>query len=251
MRLRRLSRSPWVFWSAVAVLASATGLTASRYVATAREQAARYGPLRPVVVAVGDVDPGEVVETGDVSVRLMPTGIVPDAGFAEARDVVGRTAVVKLLGGTPVVRGHLAPWGLQGIAALLPPGTRAVAVPTGSASVPLRRGDLVDLLATFGSEVKGAGASEIAGEPTFPVAMAAPVVDVGDEAVTVAVHPAEAKAVAFAIGHGAVTLTLTTPGNGQEPARAPPPPPPPGRPRTAGTTSTAPPAAPATPPALP
>lgn len=256
MRLRRFSRSPLVFWSAVAVLASTTGFIASGYLDAARRQASRYGPLRPLLVAARDVDAGEVVRSGDLVVREVPAAMVPQRGLVDRRDAVGRTVVVKLFAGSPVLRGHLAPWGLHGIAALLPEGTRAVAVPTGSASVPVRRGDLVDVLATFEPQPAdgasgGPAARGAAAEPTFPVAVAAPVVDVGREAVTVAVHPEDAKAVAFAVGRGAVTLTLTTPGSEREPGRGPPFPAPPGRPRTAGTTSTAPPGGPATPPALP
>jgi hypothetical protein len=73
------------------------------------------------------------------------------------------------------------------VAALLPPGTRAVAVPTGEASAPVRRGDVVDVLASFDPSTTGSG------EPTVAIAAGALVVDVGDGVVTVAVLPEEAS----------------------------------------------------------
>src|SRR5437870_1135925 len=77
--------------------------------------------------------------------------------------------------------------------------------------------------------------------PTFPVALGALVVDVGDESAAVAVTPDEAARVAFALTSGAVTLALASPadddpgndaglsGSSSPPAPAPPDPPSPGR----------------------
>jgi Flp pilus assembly protein CpaB len=81
-----------------------------------------------------------------------------------------------------------------------------VAVPNGRPGLALVRGDEVDVLATFDP----AGAAEGA-PPTFPVAVAALVVDVGDESAAVAVTPDEAARVAFALASGVVTLALASP----------------------------------------
>lgn len=196
-RRLRLSRSPFVFWLAVAGLALLTASVVARAVGSAQSLAARYGPLRPLVVAARPVAAGAVLSGGDVDVRLVPASFRPPGAFSSAGDVKGRTPVVPLLAGEPVLPGHLAPDGLSGVAALLPAGTRAVAVPTGTSSPPLERGDVVDVLATLD------------GGPTLAVAVDAPVVDVGQDAATVAVTPEEAKAVAFAVATGAVTVTLT------------------------------------------
>ncbi|HEX7276722.1 MAG TPA: hypothetical protein VF244_05050, partial [Acidimicrobiales bacterium] len=89
-------------------------------------------------------------------------------------------------------------------------------------------GDTVDVLATFDP----AGAAEGVA-PTFPVAVAALVVDVGDESAAVAVTPDEAARVAFALASGVVTLALASPAAVSESSSpagpAPPAPPPPGR----------------------
>jgi Flp pilus assembly protein CpaB len=150
---------------------------------------------------------------------------------------VGRTVVVPLFRGASVVVGNLAPDGLQGLAALLPADSVAVAVPTGTSSVPLRRGDRVDVLATFDPPAPGE-------EPTFAVAESALVVDVGPEAASVAVAPEAARRVAYAVAAGTVTLAVTAAVTPVPPA--PLPPPAPGTQRTAGTTASVPPAAPTT-----
>ena len=237
MRLRRLARSPLAYWVAVVALAAVTASLVARQVDTAGAQAALYGRLRPIVLATHTVEIGSVVRAADVAVRSMPAAFLPTGALATTDVVVGRTVAVPLFQGSAVLAGHLAPDGLEGVAALLPAGTRAVAVPAGPASVVVRRGDRVDVLATFDPPPAGE-------EPTFPVAEAAPVLDVGPEAVTVAVAPEEAKRVAYAVAAGVVTLTLTAEVTPAVPARLPRPAP--GTPRTGGTSGSAPPAAPAT-----
>lgn len=238
MRLRRLIRSPFAYWVAVVALAAFTASTIAGQVDRAGAQVARYGRLRPVVTAARPIEVGAVLRQDDVVVRTMPAAFLPEGAVAVTGDVVGRTVVVPLFRGSPVVVGQLAPDGLEGVAALLPAGGRAVAVPTGPASVALRRGDRVDVLVTFDPPPAGE-------DPTFPVAEAALVVDTGPEAVTVAVEPEEALRVAYAVAAGVVTLVLTAAGTPAPPAR--PAPQPPGTPRTGGTTGSVPPSAPATP----
>lgn len=238
MRLRRLARSPLAYWVAVVALAAFTAFTVAGQVDRAGAQAALYGPLRPVVTATRAVELGAVVGAGDVAAGSLPASFLPEGALGATGAVVGRTVVVPLLPGVPVVAANLAPDGLEGLAALLPAGHRAVAVPTGPTSVTLRRGDRVDVLATFDPPPAGE-------DPTFPVAEAAPVIDVGPEAVAVAVAPGDAHRVAYAVAAGVVTLVLTGEGTPAGPGR--PGPAPPGTPRTAGTTGSAPPSAPATP----
>ena len=236
--LRRLARSPLAYWVAVIALACFTAFAVAGQVDKAGAQAARYGRLRPVVTAARAVEVGAVLAPADVAVRAMPAAFLPEGALSVTGTAVGRTVVAPLFPGVPVVAGNLAPEGLAGLAALLPPGSRAVAVPAGGDSVALRRGDRVDVLATFDPPPAGE-------DPTFPVAEAALVVDVGPEAVAVAVAPDEALRVAYAVAAGVVTLALTAEVRPAAPAR--PDRPAPGTPRTGGTTGSAPPGAPATP----
>ena len=203
MRLRRLSRSPLLFWAAVAVLALLTASVVGRLVGRAQAEAARYGSLRTAAVATRAVEVGAVLDAGDVALRRVPAAFLPEGWVGSPEEVLGRTVVAAVFPGQALVRAQLAPEGMRGIGAALPPGGRAVGVPTGPAGPPLEKGDVVDVLATFDPEAAGGG------DPTFPVASAALVVDVGEESATVAVTAEEANRVAFAVAHGMVTLAVT------------------------------------------
>lgn len=232
-RSARITRSPIAYWLVVGVLALLTGMVAARIVGNAGALASRYGPLRPVVVAVRALEPGSVVAADDIEVRHVPGSLVPDGAVPSPEDADGRTAVAPLFPGIPIVAAQLAPGGRRGLTALLPPGSRAVAVPNGRPALSLVRGDTVDVLATFDPADAAEGVA-----PTFPVATAALVVDVGDESAAVAVTPDEAVRVAFALASGVVTLALTAPtpaggdglsGSSSPAAPARPAPPSPGR----------------------
>jgi len=215
-RFPRISRSPLAYWLLVAVLALLTGMVSARVMGNAGALASRYGPLRPVVVATRALEPGSVVGVGDLDVRQVPGSLVPDGAVATVTDAAGRTVLVPVFAGVPVVAAQLAPDGRRGLGALLPPGSRAVAVPNGRPALALVRGDTVDVLATFDP----AGPAE-GGPPTFPVARGAVVVDVGDDSAAVAVSPEEAARVAFALASGVVTLALASPAPAVAPAGPP------------------------------
>lgn len=87
------------------------------------------------------------------------------------------------------------------VAAALPDGTRAVAVPV-SGALPVQEGDHVDVIAAGDPLVEGGPAGVTA------VAEAALVVDVAEEAVTVAVPAADAPDVAWQATQGTTTLVL-------------------------------------------
>jgi len=260
LALRRLARNPFVFWAATAVLVVATGSAVARTVAASRADAARYGPLRPMLVATRPVAVGSTVAPADVDVRMVPAGVLPDRALATPDDARDRTVVVALLPGVPVVRDHLSPDGRRGVAALLPPGRRALAVPLDAPAPPLRPGDLVDVLATFdgrparadaaASPVGSASGDGLDGTEPFAITVAESVAvlhvttdaDTPTPAVTIAVTPEEAARVAMAVGSAAVTLALAGPepvagdedaSFSERPAApARPLPRPPGRPRT-------------------
>jgi Flp pilus assembly protein CpaB len=207
VRLRLLSRSPLAYWAAVAALALVTTLAVSQLVGRARTEAARYGSPRAVVIATRDIGVGSQLGGGDVIVRTLPSALVPPDAVGDPAQARGRVVVVPVFEGQPVVRRQLAPWGRTRAAALLPPGKRGISVAAGPAAAKLAKGDTVDVLATFDPATPGAAGKE----PTFPVAVAASVIDVGGESVTIAVDPEEAKRVAFATAHGAVTVVLSSP----------------------------------------
>lgn len=204
VRARRALARPLVRRSCVAVLAVATAVSVVSAADAAGAARDRWGRTRTVAVATRDLEPGEVLDAGAVETRELPAGLLTPGALADAPE----RAVVRhpILAGEPLVPDRLAPHGLAGPAALLGPGERAVAVPVGPAGVPpLAVGDLVDVVTVVPA------AAEARSEPAFPLVERATVVDVVDDAVTVAVPGADAARVAWALSNGTVVLALAGP----------------------------------------
>lgn len=199
----RARRSRSIRWAWAAAVAIAVGGWVSSVTNEAESRAHRFGQLVEVAVAARPVATGALLTPGDIDWRQIPRSFLPDS--APVRQPVGRVATADLLMGDVVVAGRVAPSGLRGPAALLPRHHKAIAVERSTTTPRLRLGDRVDLLATFPPELSGDG------DPTFPVARQARVIDVGSESVTVAVSAVEAPRVAYAISAGTVTLVLTGP----------------------------------------
>jgi pilus assembly protein CpaB len=183
-----LSRLPTV------VAALAVGWLTTSVIEGATADVRRLGPMVDVPVAARPVEAGVVLAEDDLAWRRVPRGVLPAGDVARSPD--GATTLVPLAEGEVLLVAKLAPDGLRGPAALVPPGSSAVAVPAPKdGRPPLRRGDRVDVLAA--TDEGGA-----------PVALGAPVVEVAEEVVTVAVSAEEAPAVAFAVARGIVVLAL-------------------------------------------
>jgi Flp pilus assembly protein CpaB len=216
MRLYRLRRHPVGAWLLTFLLAAlAYGLVA-RAQGVAASAVRRWGRVVPVVVVRRPVLAGAAVVSADVAVVSAPARLVPSGSAAldSAGEAVGRTALVALVPGEILLRSRLAPDGLTGVAALVPPGMRAIAIPLGgsgggsdsSASGALRLsvGDAVDVLATFPTD-------PASGPPTITVASSALVVEVRADAVTLAVPAPAAARIAYALARASLTLTLSPP----------------------------------------
>lgn len=198
----RFRHHPWLFWLFAVSLALFTGLTVARLLNEAASRAERLGGLRDVRVTTRSIGAGHQIGAGDVAVRRLPAALLPEGPVAASP--AGHTTLVPLAAGEVVLEAKLAPWGVEGVAALVPPGRRALAVPVAQGGLALRRGNHVDVLATFET-------AEGDTEPTFAVASTAQVLDVAEESVTVAVSVEEAARVALALSRGTVTLAATVP----------------------------------------
>ncbi len=199
--LGRLGRRPVLWWLATLLLSGLTAQLVTGALARAEAAAARYGTTQAVLVTTRAVDAGEVLGAGAAEVRDVPAGFVPPG--AAGIEALGSRASEALHEGEVVHVGRLAPEGLSAVAALLPPGTRGIAVPVDAGALPLVVGDAVDVLATV-AEVTEAGG----GPPTATLASRAPVVDVQEAAVTVAVPDDDATRVAYAVTTGIASLAL-------------------------------------------
>jgi Flp pilus assembly protein CpaB len=192
-------------WAAAAVLAvAAVGLVTS---ATSRAHAtlAGYGHLERVAVTTHRLDPGAVVGSGDVTWRELPPAAI--AAEASTDSPVGRTVVAPMAAGEVVSRLRLAPDGLGPLAALVPAGDRAVAIPLRPSSLPLQPGDRVDVVAPRPAAADRDGGAGRGGGATV-VARAAPVLRVQSDSVVVAVPQGEREAVAAALAQGTPVLAL-------------------------------------------
>ena len=197
----RLRREPRLWWLVVLTSAAATGLSVSHVLGTAEATRRAWGSTEPVLVVRHDVRAGGTLSALDVEVVDFPAGLAPAGALDELPD--GAVTRVDLSAGEPLLPRRLAGHDLSPLAAALPEGTRAVAIPTEPGTAPpLAAGDRVDVLVVVAAEAAGDG------PPGFAIADDALVVSVDDDAVTVAVERDAAPRVAAALGLGAVTLAL-------------------------------------------
>jgi Flp pilus assembly protein CpaB len=154
------------------------------------------------VVARHRLDVGAVVRAGDVTVASWPDALIPRGAVRDVGAVEGRIVVDVIHPDEPVRTERLAPDGLHGVAALVPAGWRALAVPIGSAPLTLSIGDRVDLVAAVPES------STSSASPSFVLAANALVVAVDDRAATVAVPADDAPRVALGIATGTVVPAL-------------------------------------------
>jgi Flp pilus assembly protein CpaB len=185
----------------VAVAAATTAVLVTSVLSSAQAVRAGWGDTRPVAVVRRAVDAGARLAPGDVEVVDWPDALVPSDALSHLPDRA--IARVALADGEPLLATRLVRGGAGRVAATLPSGTRAVAVPTAPGTAPpVEVGDRVDVLVAVAPDAAGGG------PPGFAVATDALVVAVADDAVTVAVERSEAPRVAAALGMGAVTLAL-------------------------------------------
>jgi pilus assembly protein CpaB len=141
----RMSRVMLVLSAALAVLAT---MAVQARLRALEVRAAAGGPHRAVVAAATNLDRGTVLEEGmlevvQMPVRYLPPGSIRDPGVASGRVLAGPVAA-----GEPLTEARLAPPGGP-VAALVPPGLRAVPVPSALPSIAVVPGDLVEVHATY------------------------------------------------------------------------------------------------------
>ena len=201
--LLALRRRPRYRRVLVAGLAATCGALVAGVVQRAEHAAAAWGERVPVLVATRDLDAGDLLDERNTRVVHHPALLVPDGALAERPD--RRRVADDVFAGEVLHQARLAPAGRSAVAARLPAGTVAVAVPVEPGlAPPLTVGDRVDVLVALGADAAGDG------PPGFALTVGAPVVDVSDTAITIAIPHAAAPRLAVAFGAGAVTLALAS-----------------------------------------
>lgn len=153
MRFLPFRRSLPLSSKVFAVLAVVLGAAAFLVVRAERQ---RYEALRPVVgppvtVVFSEVDlpRGSVLQAASLTTREVPQAFVPPGALPSVERAAGRVLSADVAAGEAVTTTRLATDGVGPLAALVPPGLRAVGI---TAPVPagLRPGDRIDLMATYG-----------------------------------------------------------------------------------------------------
>jgi Flp pilus assembly protein CpaB len=194
-------RRPALRWALTAAAALAVGLPVAALARSAEEARAAWGVTRTVAVATRDLDVGQVLRAGDTHLVALPERVLPEDPFP--RDPTGRVVHSPVFEGEVLVGARLARPGLVGVAAALPEGTRAVAIPFEAGTTPpVEVGQRVDVIVALPPEQAGDG------PPGIVVAVGAPVLAVSEAAVTLAVDADTAPRVAVALASGAVTLAI-------------------------------------------
>ena len=225
VRARRIMVRPVVRRLLVLMVAAGTGLTVVALVRSADQARDRWGATRTVAVARHDLAPGETIDGGSAELRELPEAAVATEALAAVP--VGAVVRQPVAAGEPLLGDRIAPGGLTGVAALVPAGHRAIAIPVEPLGVPrVVVGDQVDVLAVLApapalaapaadgseetdpSEVDSLDGLATVGQTAMPVVERAVVVDVADGAVTIAVAERDVPAVATALAYGPVLLTL-------------------------------------------
>lgn len=188
---RRLRRHPVAYWLVAIALIAITVSSVARLTDAASAERARWGELRPVVVAGRDLRPGDPLRGAHV--ERVPAALVPRGAL---RSLADATVVSWIAAGEVVLARRVTPAGLSATAARLPRGTRGVAVPVGQAPLPVEVGDRVDVIAAFDDRAT-------------TIAVGAEVVAEDEAAVTIAVDRQDAAQVAYAVSAATVTLVLS------------------------------------------
>jgi Flp pilus assembly protein CpaB len=201
-----LRRSAWLWWTLTIALALLTATVVGSSIGQATRGAHAWGSERTVWIVQQTVEAGDVIAAAAVRRTALPRGVIPEGALAAATPPVGDATRVAPAPGEVVLAARLAQRGARGVAAMLPPGARAVALPNDEHTPVVRVGDRVDVIATFdvGDDLENANTAA----PAVAVAAGAEVLAVAPRALTVAVAADDAPRVAFALAKGAVTVVL-------------------------------------------
>ena len=236
----RLLRRRSVYWTlAVGLILLTIGVTYSQN-RRASSIISSFGEQRDVLVAARDLERGEAISREDFRIEQRPAGFVPlgalrwegEAGGAGGLEGAGSPSGGFGLEG-PAISGEWneqIAWGVEwsaeswdddqvalepiyageilvsgrvgaGEDLRIPPGTSAIAVPTGENRLSLNRGDRVDLLGSFPDGPTGEVSVLLVAQNAF-------VVETADRSITVAVQSAELPGVVRGLTHGVVTIVL-------------------------------------------
>src|ERR1039457_2645142 len=105
------------------------GLVVSLFFYRLAAQGRSSGPEKTLVVAAQPLPPGASIAAEAVKTVRVPEKLFPHGGFSKVEEGVGGPVVTSIQPGEPVVEARIAPRGSGfGVAPMIPPGMRALAV---------------------------------------------------------------------------------------------------------------------------
>ena len=217
MLRRKLPVSAIVFGS-LALVCGVAALLAMQSWAQRLERTRPDGG-EPVGVAVitRDLPRGVTIAPDMVRDAIVPAAFVPPTAVASAADALGRVLAADVAGGEVLTGTRLAGSASGPIAALVPPGFRAVVVPTGLPTDPVRPGDLVDVLAAFGGTqshvetvAEGLEVARVLSPEEMPSGVTGTTGAEGPSLILLA-DPFTAEDLAFALAFAKITVTIDAP----------------------------------------
>lgn len=177
-----VARHPWSYWLVIALLAGATGVTATQAVARVDSTRRSWGEQKSVWIATTAIEPGQPISAQR---RDVPRAVLPAAAVVVVPS--GAIARQRLGAGEIVTDADVAP---RGTAALVPDGWVAFAVP-----------------ASIDHFTVGDHLHVYSNDAFVAVGL---VVDVGEAELMVAIPDGSAPVMSAALLANAVTLGLTS-----------------------------------------
>lgn len=216
---RRSGTRAAIFWAFALVAGLSTALFISRYLSNRPGGAAVV--MTKIVVAAVDLPLASKIKPEDLTLSEWPTDHLPLGAVRDPKDLVGRILLSRVLTGQPVLPGMLAAKNAgNGLAALIPPNMRAMAVRVddlvGVAGF-IHPDDRVDVLVTLQPSRPGATTTTKIFMQNVKVLAVGQEVEANDQArmhatpatvATLLVSPQDSERLALASAQGRLLLTL-------------------------------------------
>jgi pilus assembly protein CpaB len=209
-----MPRASFVLLSISVACAASAALVMRAYASRLDVMRPDGGPPTTVVTVTREVPRGATLTEEMLAVTTLPSRFVPPGAMRDPARAAGRVVVTDLAEGEVVTRLRLAGAGAGRIAALVPPGMRAVQLPV-NATVGVEPGDLVDVVATFGGggahtelAAEGIEVLEVERATGTPLGTGAPSSGLG---LVVLVGPDDAERLAFAATFATLSIGVRGP----------------------------------------
>jgi len=208
-----------MFWLFALVMGLGTALFIAKYLD--KRQGGPVVPIAKIAVAAVDLPLAGKIQLESLKMEEWPADHLPAGAFRDPKELAGRILIARVLAGQPILPGMLAAKNAgNGLAALIPPNMRAMAVRVddvvGVAGF-IHPDDRVDVLVTLHPQRPGAETTTKVFMQNVKVLAVGQEVEANDQArmhaspatvATLLVSPHDAERLALASSEGRLLLTL-------------------------------------------